>query len=270
MSNVLLTRYRKRFVIRIRAEADQFLLSCNKIETFVLWLQSLFAAIDLAAPLDDRALPRDLSIPRPRRRRADRISERSADESREQQELLARAFPYLGTATTSTSSLVSDLDDTESIDIQLVTPALLNIRPPSPVPSETRVRPGLLSAASRSRFFQQHGPAVPYHSTSSSSSTSTTSSNPSITDSGKWMPRHQWTPFYDMLYAKRCMAILTSRSPRKSNLVILNGKRWTIDWSTGRLKAWRPEDEQGLPSYDEESWEEEEWIVGQHGELIPI
>ena len=62
----LANRNRKRYVIRVRAEADQFLLSCNKIETFVLWLQSLFAAIDLAPPLDDRQIPRDLSIPRPR------------------------------------------------------------------------------------------------------------------------------------------------------------------------------------------------------------
>jgi len=270
-----LTDTRKRFVIRIRAEADQFLIACNTIETFVLWLQSLFAAIDLAAPLDDRDLPRDLSIPRPRRRRADRGADRAAQELREQQELLARDYPNLATASTSTSSLVSDLDDTESVDVQLVTPALLNVRPPSPAPSETRVRPGLLSAASRSRLFQQHGPAVPYNSRSNSRSNSGTSSftsstNPSLTESGKWRPQHQWTPFYDMLYAKRCMAILTSRSPRKSNLVIMKGKRWVVDWSTGRLKAWRPGMEEGLPDYDGEVWVEEEWMVGQSGELVPV
>jgi hypothetical protein len=278
----LLIAIRKRFVIRIRAETDQFLIACNQIETFVLWLQSLFAAIDLAAPLDDRDLPRDLSIPRPRRRRADRATDRTASELREQQELLARDYPNLATASTSSSSLVSDLDDTESVDVQLVTPALLNvnIRPPSPAPSpEPRTRPSLLSAASRSRLFQQHGPAVPYGSRSNSrvnsrsnsgASSFTTPSNPSLTEAGKWRPVHQWTPFYDMLYAKRCMAILTSRSPRKSNLVIVKGKRWVVDWSTGRLKAWRPGMEDGLPDYDGNEWTEEEWMVGQSGELVPI
>ncbi|EHK96279.1 hypothetical protein M7I_8037 [Glarea lozoyensis 74030] len=97
---------KKRFVIRIRAEADQFLIACNTIETFVLWLQSLFAAIDLAAPLDDRDLPRDLSIPRPRRRRADRAADRTVNELREQQELIARDYPNLATASTSSSSLL--------------------------------------------------------------------------------------------------------------------------------------------------------------------
>jgi hypothetical protein len=43
-----------------------------------------------------------------------------------------------------------------------------------------------------------------------------------------------------MMYAKRCMAILTSRSPRKTNLVIMKGKQWIIDWATGALTRCEP------------------------------
>ena len=72
-----------------------------------------------------------------------------------------------------------------------------------------------------------------------------------------------------MLYAKRCMAILTSRSPRKSNLLIMKGQRWVVDWATGRLKKWSPQSEEGLPEYDEMVGEEE-WMIGQDGDLVRI
>ncbi|RFU30852.1 hypothetical protein B7463_g5469, partial [Scytalidium lignicola] len=58
---------KRRYVIRVRAEADQFLLSCSELGTFVEWLQNIFAAIDLAPPLEERGFPRDQSIPRSRR-----------------------------------------------------------------------------------------------------------------------------------------------------------------------------------------------------------
>lgn len=97
--------------------------------------------------------------------------------------------------------------------------------PPSPFQSSTphttnllmRTRQALLPSASPS-------PAV----------------NPSINQDGKWAPQHQWTHFYDMMYAKRCMAILTHRSPRKSNLVIMKGKQWIVDWATGKLTRCEP------------------------------
>jgi hypothetical protein len=41
------------------------------------------------------------------------------------------------------------------------------------------------------------------------------------------------------------MAVLTERSPRKSNLVIMKGKQWVVDWSTGTLTRCQP------PGYEE-------------------
>lgn len=242
---------KKRFVIRVRAEADQFLLSCHKIETFVLWLQSLFAAIDLAAPLEDRDLPRDLSIPRPRRRRADRAAaQRTANLVREQEEIITQQFPTLAiTETTSTTAS----DETRDDDAFLTT---IQVRA---APTSTN-RPR--TAGLPSRFLQSLAP---------NSHGASNTPNPSISTDGKWRPNHQWSPFYDMLYAKRCMAILTSKSPRKTNLVIMKGKRWIVDWATGKITKWSPVTDEGLPAYVEDDKEEEgEWIVGQYGELIRV
>ncbi|KAI9806249.1 MAG: hypothetical protein M1825_006364 [Sarcosagium campestre] len=55
------------YVIRIRAETDQFLLSCDDTNTFIHWLESLNVAIGLALPLEERSLPPNETIPRRRR-----------------------------------------------------------------------------------------------------------------------------------------------------------------------------------------------------------
>ena len=59
----------KCFVIRLRVEADQFLLSCSTVHTLLYWLECLNAAIDLAPPLDERSFPSHRTIPVRRRRR---------------------------------------------------------------------------------------------------------------------------------------------------------------------------------------------------------
>ena len=45
-----------------------------------------------------------------------------------------------------------------------------------------------------------------------------------------------------MIYAKHCMAVLLSRSPRKSNLIVIKGKQWVVDWETGKLTRCDPPD----------------------------
>lgn len=70
--------------------------------------------------------------------------------------------------------------------------------------------------------------------------------DPSIdSETGKWRPKHNWTATYDMIYAKRCMAILTSNSPRKSKYIIIQGKEYMVNWDTGILTR------TGLPEYGE-------------------
>lgn len=271
---------KKRFVIRVRAEADQFLLSCNKIETFVLWLQSLFAAIDLAPPLDDREIPRDLSIPRRTRRRA-RAGftnvQLNANLVREQEEIISTQFPQLagpdptedpGDAAVSTTQGDNETvaEETESsstppsVDSPSPSQSTASLSLPEPEPSSTTT---VAASVSRSNLLSRARHAI--QSTTHLNLTSN-APNPSITPEGKWRPQHQWTHFYDMLYAKRCMAILTHRSPRKSNLVIMMGKQWVVDWATGKLERCQP------PDYGELDWKDatSEFRVGQSGNLIRV
>ncbi|KAG4427375.1 hypothetical protein IFR05_017142 [Cadophora sp. M221] len=270
---------KKRFVIRVRAEADQFLLSCNKIETFVLWLQSLFAAIDLAPPLDDREIPRDLSIPRRTRRRA-RAGfgnvQLNANLVREQEEIISTQFPQLAgadaTEDTGDAAVSTTLGDNETVAEETEsssTPPSLDTPSPSQstaslaLPDTAPIPISIAASESRPNLLSRARHAI--QSTTHLNITSTTP-NPSITPDGKWRPQHQWTHFYDMLYAKRCMAILTHRSPRKSNLVIMMGKQWVVDWATGKLERCQP------PDYGELEGKETlgELRVGQSGNLIRV
>ncbi|KAG0646911.1 PH domain-containing [Hyphodiscus hymeniophilus] len=228
--------FKKRYVIRVRAETDQFLLSCCKIETFVQWLQSLFAAIDIAPPLDTRPLPRDLSIPQIRRRRTScstpvRNLEQNAALVREQYELMRRLYPGL------VEDPLPEVADPPSptiptIEVQPPTTSRLNTAPAS----FATVTPNFSEAARTN--------TVRTRSTTALSSSSTISErHPSVSsETGKWRPEHQWSAMYDMLYAKRCMAILTSGSPRKSDIVIMEGKQWNVDWTTGALTRCEPPD----------------------------
>lgn len=59
-----------------------------------------------------------------------------------------------------------------------------------------------------------------------------------------------------MIYAKRCMAVLLSNTPRKTNLVIMRGRQWIVDWATGKLTRWEP------PAYDPPAYVE---LVGPWG-----
>ncbi|KAI9854863.1 MAG: hypothetical protein M1824_006553 [Vezdaea acicularis] len=78
----------RQLVIRVRAETEQFLLCCTKIDTLLTWLEALSAAIDLSPPLEERTLPKYQTLPRRRRRRA-------RDVMREQERIIREQFPNL-------------------------------------------------------------------------------------------------------------------------------------------------------------------------------
>jgi hypothetical protein len=226
-------------VIRVRAETDQFLLSCLKIETFIHWLQALVAAIDIAPPLDTRSLPRDFSIPRTRRRRrtcSSSVTDLDGNHAvvREQYEIMRRQYPGL---------IEGPIPDHAQAMIQRPSTSGSHTAPASIHPS----CPNVLTTASTpverlSRLHTQTSTVLYPLSSSASITSSETETHPSISPDGKWRPEHQWSPNYDMMYARRCMAILTSRSPRKSNLVIIKGKQWVVDWATGKLTREDPPD----------------------------
>lgn len=66
----LATDYLKRkFVLRLRVEAEQFLLSCTEIETLIQWMEKLTWAVGLALELEEREEVKETTLPRNRRRR---------------------------------------------------------------------------------------------------------------------------------------------------------------------------------------------------------
>jgi hypothetical protein len=241
--------YRRRYVIRIRAETDQFLLSCIELSTFNRWLECLFAAIDVALPIDDRDFPRDMSVPRVQRIRWYRGQQPSGPE-----------YPI---------PTPRPLDDNPPSD-QAVPPIPLRRRSSSPDPlpslmSGTQEQPELAAAADlavESGDDEQQeddvdgevdveiavpNPSAPPPRIEPAHRLST-SSYPNMgvdPHSGKWVPDHRWTSAHDMLYAKLCYSNLLFRSPRKSNYIISKGKKWYVDWGTGRMVRVMP------PAYGE-------------------
>lgn len=241
-----------------------------QIETFVNWLHSLFAAIDLAPPLDDREIPRDLSIPRPRNRRTcvrlvgdsrNEIDvESNAELVGEQYETIRRHHPGLleHPTTQEPGAGISESIMRESPSREEVNPVnhLSNPR----APTRTSSVPAFPSAPLRSSL-----PELARPSTAPGSHP-----HPSIDiETGKWRPDHRWSAMYDLVYAKRCMAVLNSRSPRKSNYVILNGEQWIVDWGTGALTRVRPPDyvEVEARSVGKTGGE---FRIGQYGTLVQM
>lgn len=193
---------KKKHVIRIRAETEQFLLSCDKLETLVNWIQSLSTAIDLATPLDDRDYPEDFCLPRRHRR-----SRTSPWPSRVEAERNAALSPHIH----SRSRILANSSHA------------------------TRSRSSMRSS-SRS---EEDQPTLNFSLCStylpSIDSTSSTDEISNFSQISKWRPSHQWSPSYDLIYAKRCLAVLTSCMPRKSNTVIVNGEFYVVDWVTGHM-----------------------------------
>jgi hypothetical protein len=224
---------KRRYVIRIRAETDQFLLSCVELSTFVKWLECLFAAIDIAAPIDDRDFPRDMSIPR-----------------------IQRIRWYRGQSPTRAPQNTSSTEDQQPQQDTDVTPVTV-VRRRSSSP-ELAIIPPLRRRASRDSDLasvhdeqeegQEQGTREAPHAADEDPATLplrrehlnrfSTTSYPNLAidpHTGKWFPEHGWTTAHDMLYAKLCYSNLFFRSPRKSNYIISKGKQWYVDWATGRM-----------------------------------
>ncbi|KAF6817169.1 ph domain-containing protein [Colletotrichum sojae] len=204
---------KRRYVIRVRAEADQFLLSCIELSTFVRWLEALFAAIDVAAPIDEREYPRDQSIPRIQRIRW----------FRGQTPAPTSSYPVPTPRPLSPSlHQVPSNDGPDPFPASTTDPALdLVSGNGDPIAPDTD---------------STIGPSPARNELISSRLSTTSYPNEAIDpDTGKWAPLHQWTSAHDLLYAKLCYSVLLFKSPRKSNYVISKGKQWFVDWATGRM-----------------------------------
>ncbi|KAJ3482623.1 hypothetical protein NLJ89_g12127 [Agrocybe chaxingu] len=60
---------KRKHVIRVRLEGEQFLLQAQDVESVIAWIEGLQSATNVALDLDDRPMPRGPIFPRRRRRR---------------------------------------------------------------------------------------------------------------------------------------------------------------------------------------------------------
>ncbi|OAA38876.1 Pleckstrin-domain containing protein [Metarhizium rileyi] len=202
---------KRRYVIRIRAETDQFLLSCIELTTFVKWLEALFAAIDVAAPIDDRDFPRDMSIPRIQRVRwfqgqSPALPSYTASPEPPRHNETSEEGPEV--PNTMAQAGAGDSSSPAAVRLPLSHQPLqeASANPPPRIEALNR-------RISTSSYFN---PSVDPHT-------------------GKWLPEHTWSSAHDLLYAKLCYSNLLFRSPRKSNYIISKGKQWFVDWGTGKM-----------------------------------
>lgn len=219
----------------------------------------MFAAIDVALPIEDRDFPRDMSVPRVQRIRWYRNqspggpeypiptprpleSNREAGQPSSPPPLRRRSsspdpLPTLAQGDQHLHSPRDVAGDQEEEEEEC---------PPEPTPVFANDQDEDDEDSNESDEETTHPPPriEPAHRLST-----TSYDNVGIDPhSGKWFPDHQWTSAHDLLYAKLCYSNLLFRSPRKSNYIISKGKKWYVDWGTGRMVRVLP------PAYGEHEY----------------
>ena len=236
--------HRRNFVIRLRAQTEQFLLSCRTLESFLEWIEALSAAVDLAPPLEERSLPRYHTLPRRRRRRvaAPRHAPTPATEAigpgsvQEQLEIIRQNFPHLLAADNDDESAAAsaasaagggdgdgdgdgggaaDPATTDGAEAILEGEDDLLGQDPLPPPSsqaESEIHPAF-------RITQRitHQPEEAFDR------------------DGKWAPRSALTREDNMRLARRCAAELFADAPRQSDWVVVKGKRFRLVYESKKM-----------------------------------
>jgi hypothetical protein len=251
---------KRRYVIRIRVEADQLLLASDDATTHIAWLEALAAAIDLAPALDERSLPEDASLPRPRRRglRNRYVAPGSASARRTEAARAAVASAEAAVAPPTRYAYVPEAPE------PIPEPASAPELEPAPIPepeADLALPDSVIDSSPSSTdtptptVRPSHRPQPDPYNIYPPTLAARGARNPAITRDGKWRPIHNWSPLYDLIYAKRCMATLLNGSPRKGPFVIMQGERWVVDWETGKCARWVPKweggegEDAGLPGY---------------------
>ncbi|CUS07039.1 unnamed protein product, partial [Tuber aestivum] len=186
--------YKKRpFVIRLRAQTEQFLLSAKRVEVFLDWLEALSASVDLSPSLEERSLPRYQTLPRGRRRR--------------QQQQPHPIATSITTAPTAPATAATPATQT-------------------PLSPRSSTAPGSITLHCILASPQVSTPATP----PTPIMTTPPNSQQPQTPPGKWSPPHILTAEANIRYARRCMTVLCGDAPRKSNYLVQDGKRYKIVW----------------------------------------
>ena len=203
-------RKRHEWVLRLRVETYQLLISCPTESSMLDWVDVLCTSIDIAQPLEVREEPRYKSLPR--RRRRQRALERGAmghdsaydaEERQERRERLIRQQEHI-IRDMYPGLLVEGLLTSES-------------RPSRPV-SRGGEGGGVYEAEGldASDILAPEGDVA--------ASLSKDGAQPDLSESQL------------IRYRRRCAPILLATSPRSSDIIIYNGRRVRIDSNRSRLR----------------------------------
>ncbi|KAL7276080.1 hypothetical protein RUND412_000927 [Rhizina undulata] len=213
---------KKHYVIRLRAQTEQFLLNCKELESFLDWLEAISAAVDLSPSLEERSLPRYQTIPRRRRRR------RPEEILQQQEAIIRRDFPHL---------LQDSAERTATSEPQsLTTEECANLTPQQTrysvqeVLSEQELRDIRSAILAPRQDRNANHPPPPSRSNNRRPNTTTATLDRCITEDGKWCPPPTITAEANLRYARRCMAVLCGDAPRQSDYVVVDGQRYKLLW----------------------------------------
>lgn len=242
-----LFRLEEQFSLRVRAELDQFLIAVpNELVAFQ-WVNKLCAGIDIAAPLEDRSLPRQCTMPRRRRRQPRPFLASDLTDVRfieQQQRLLESMYPSLAgmrnppaegdvAATSETVAaasgsplerIISPVDEEgEDVDLSML--------------AEDAAPSGPSRLSSRQRLVVAENNTV--ESALSASPLDVHATDPRNLDlDGKWAPPHNRTAGQQLRYIRRCTPILLEDMPRHSSVMIGNGRYVRANYRIEILEDW--------------------------------
>jgi len=197
--------------IRLRLETEQFLICAPTQETMLAWIESLCAAIDISAPLEDRSEPRYRSLPR--RSRRQRILDGA--------QLAAEA---------------ANIDNLSSLDVgrRIIAQQEQIIRQLYPHLAANR-EPGHANAAAHEAAeideFDPEDVRFPARELArvSSSEEEDETESESRSEDHKNAERIRPTDAQTLRYRRRCAPVLLASSPRVSDVVFSAGKRMRIN-----------------------------------------
>ena len=239
----------RQHILRLRAETDQVIIADPSEERIHSLMHAIGAGIDVACAIDERSIPRQCTIPRRRRRRANLSSDLSDPILlAEQERILREMYPSLageteqarheaertGTAGSddgpndSTSTPARDEDELDLAAIREDGGSSLN-------------RPGMIRQTTTTSVTSTYSPDMMF---------ATAPSNFGAT--GKWQPQHPRTQQQTERYVRRCMPVLLADAVRASDIIVINGRRVKINWRMELLEEWQllP------PSYRSHSFDE--------------
>ncbi|OJD35358.1 ph domain-containing protein [Diplodia corticola] len=216
-------------VMRLRLEADQFLLCAAEQEGMLDWIENLCAAVDISPPLEDRSEPRYRSLPRRGRRQRQLDGRPTRQEAidlharrllAEQERIIRTMYPNLARdgddehpehPEQSEQPLGEADGDAEDFAMDLLFPN----RPPSP-------RPGNFSNSSTQNMDDATDRTTARRASVDSQLAPT---------SGKYPLAENPQPSASstLRYRRRCAPVLLAASPRASDVMYWDGMRLRIN-----------------------------------------